>query len=146
MHTIRKATSDGYETIMSIWASSVKATHHFLSEVDFAFFRKAIPAEYLPQLDVYVLEDNHIAKGFMAVANNNLEMLFVDAAAIGKGYGKTLLNYALQELHVTHVDVNEQNEQALAFYKLMGFQVIGRSEKDGTGKPYPILHLQHNSK
>src|SRR5690606_26972338 len=132
-----------YDTIMEIWASSVKATHHFLSEADFIFFKKAIPADYLPQLDVYLLVDSGIAKGFLAVANNNLEMLFVDATAIGKGYGKILLNYALQELHVTHVDVNEQNEQALAFYKSMGLQQIGRSAKDGTGKPYPILHLQY---
>ncbi len=143
MHTIRKAAADDYDTIMEIWASSVKATHHFLSEADFSFFQKAIPADCLPQLDVYLLEDSGIAKGFLAVANNNLEMLFVDDTAIGKGYGKILLDYALQELQVTHVDVNEQNEQALAFYKSMGFQQIGRSEKDGTGKPYPILHLKY---
>jgi len=24
----------------------------------------------------------------------------------------------------------------------MGFQIIGRDETDGMGKPYPILHLQ----
>jgi putative acetyltransferase len=24
----------------------------------------------------------------------------------------------------------------------MGFELIGRSELNGTGKPYPILHMQ----
>lgn len=39
-------------------------------------------------------------------------------------------------------DVNEQNEQAIGFYIYKGFSVAGRSELDGTGKPYPILHLK----
>lgn len=40
------------------------------------------------------------------------------------------------------LDVNEQNEQAVGFYLHMGFEVAGRSELDGTGKPYPLLHLR----
>ena len=38
--------------------------------------------------------------------------------------------------------MNEQNEQAVGFYLHQGFVIAGRSELDGTGKPYPILHLQ----
>jgi putative acetyltransferase len=40
------------------------------------------------------------------------------------------------------VDVNEQNEQAVGFYLKMGFQVEGRSDEDGFGKPYPLLHMR----
>jgi putative acetyltransferase len=39
------------------------------------------------------------------------------------------------------VDVNEQNEQALGFYRHLGFEVVGRSPLDGQGKPYPLLHM-----
>jgi len=39
------------------------------------------------------------------------------------------------------VDVNEQNHQAVGFYARMGFQMVGRSEKDPFGQPYPLLHL-----
>lgn len=42
---------------------------------------------------------------------------------------------------ITKVDVNEQNPQAIGFYEKMGFKPIGRSEKDGSGKPYPIIHM-----
>jgi hypothetical protein len=28
------------------------------------------------------------------------------------------------------------------FYEYMGFEIVGRSELVGLGKPYPILHLQ----
>jgi putative acetyltransferase len=38
--------------------------------------------------------------------------------------------------------VNEQNDQALVYYLRMGFEVVGRSELDGTDKPYPLLHMR----
>ena len=40
------------------------------------------------------------------------------------------------------VDVNEQNPQALGFYLRLGFVRHGRSPVDGSGKPFPILHLR----
>jgi hypothetical protein len=40
------------------------------------------------------------------------------------------------------VDVNEQNGQAVGFYLRMGFATEGRSELDGMGKPYPLLHMR----
>lgn len=36
----------------------------------------------------------------------------------------------------------EQNSQALGFYQHIGFSIIGRSELDGQGKPYPLLHME----
>lgn len=49
---------------------------------------------------------------------------------------------AIHEFGAVELDVNEQNPQAIGFYARMGFDVVGRSERDGTGKPYPILHMQ----
>ena len=69
-------------------------------------------------------------------------MLFIHPAHRGKSIGKTLLEYAISNLKVTKVDVNEQNNDAIGFYKRYGFEAIGRSETDASGKPYPILHLE----
>src|SRR5207302_1254534 len=62
-----------------------------------------------------------------------------------QGIGRTLLSYAIQERGATTVDVNEQNDQALGFYLRMGFVVVGRSELDSNGKPYPLLHMRLRS-
>jgi putative acetyltransferase len=39
------------------------------------------------------------------------------------------------------VNVNEQNAQAVGFYSRSGFVVVGRSELDDAGRPYPLLHM-----
>ncbi|SHK46774.1 GNAT family N-acetyltransferase [Chryseobacterium polytrichastri] len=130
-----------YPKIMKIWESAVKATHDFLAEEDFNHFKEVIPRDYLPNLEVYLITENEDAKGFASVAEGNLEMLFIHDEARGKGLGKTLFQFMIDKTGLTKVDVNEQNPQAIRFYEKMGFKQIGRSEKDGSGKDYPIIHM-----
>ncbi|MDR2918149.1 MAG: GNAT family N-acetyltransferase [Tannerella sp.] len=139
--TIRKANRNDYDAIMHVWESAVKATHDFLADEDFLYFKEKIPTDYLPAVELYVLTEEEI-KGFVGVSGDMLEMLFIHAGSRGKGYGKTLLQYALDHLQITKVDVNEQNTQAVGFYEKMGFKQIDRSEKDAMGKDYPILHFR----
>ena len=67
---------------------------------------------------------------------------FIDNKYRGAGIGKKLITYAIDNLQVTKVDVNEQNVQAVGFYEYMGFNIYKRSNLDGEGKEYPILHMQ----
>lgn len=140
-HQIRLAQPKDYPRIMKIWESSVKATHDFLKEEDFNYFKEVIPKNYLPHLDVYLIVENDEAKGFASVAEGNLEMLFIHNDARGKGYGKKLYQFMKDKTGLTKVDVNEQNSQAIGFYEKLGFRPIGRSEKDGSGKDYPLIHM-----
>ncbi|KXH79632.1 GNAT family N-acetyltransferase [Chryseobacterium kwangjuense] len=140
-HQIRPATAEDYPRIMEIWESAVKATHDFLAEEDFNYFKEVIPRDYLPNLEVYLITENNDAKGFASVAEGNLEMLFIHNDAQGKGYGKKLYEFMKETTGLTKVDVNEQNPHAIGFYEKMGFKKIGRSEKDGSGKDYPLIHM-----
>lgn len=141
IHQIRLATSEDYPRIMEIWESAVRATHDFLSEEDLQHFKEIIPKEYLPNLEVYVISENNEAQGFASVAEGNLEMLFIHDEARGKGFGRKLYQFMKDKTGLTKVDVNEQNPQAIGFYEKMGFKPTGRSEKDGSGKDYPIIHM-----
>lgn len=138
---IRKADASDYPRIMEIWESAVKATHDFLKEEDFELFKVLIPSEFLPQLKVFLVEDGGYIPAYFGVSDDHLEMLFVDAAARGKGYGRIATEYILNTLQIYKVDVNEQNQQAVDFYFKMGYRQIARSEKDSMGKDYPLLHL-----
>lgn len=141
---IRKADTKDNPRIMEIWESSVKATHDFLKQEDFELFKNLIPIEYLPQLNVFVMEDDEIISAFFAVSEDNLEMLFVDAESRGNGFGKIAIDYVVNTLQIYKVDVNEQNMQAVDFYLKKGYQQKGYSETDGMGKSYPLLHLEYS--
>ncbi len=140
---IIKINKTQYQEVVEVWEASVRATHHFLKEEDIAYFKPLILNTYLDAVELRCIKntENKIV-GFLGVAEQNLEMLFIDPEYRGKQIGKTLLNYAIDQMNVTKVDVNEQNEQAVGFYKHFGFQVISRSKLDATGKPYPVLHMK----
>jgi putative acetyltransferase len=138
---IYKPTTTEYPEIMALWEASVRATHHFLSEDDIQFY-KPLVSTYLPMLDLYGVKHHDTIAGFMGISDGMVQALFIHPDAMGKGAGKQLLNYAIHQMQINKVDVNEQNHQAVGFYQHMGFKVTGRSEVDGTGKPYPILSMQ----
>jgi len=130
-----------YQEITELWEASVRATHHFLNEEDILFFRPKI-AGYLEHVDAFCIKEvTGRIRGFIGVADKNIEMLFIHPSERGKGLGKYFVRFAFDCLDADKVDVNEQNEQAVRFYEKMDFVVVGRDELDGTGKPYPILHM-----
>lgn len=52
---IRRATKEDYSRIMEIWESAVRATHDFLAQEDFIYFKEVIPKDYLPNIEVFLL-------------------------------------------------------------------------------------------
>ena len=82
------------------------------------------------------------AVGFIGVEGDEVESLFIHPDWRGQGIGRRLLTYAIETLGATRLDVNEQNDEAIGFYRRMGFVVDGRSEDDGLGRPFPILHMR----
>jgi putative acetyltransferase len=134
---------EDFPRVVEVWEASVRATHHFVSEADIQFF-KPLVRNALPNAPAIacVRDNTGQAAGFIGVSGQNVDMLFIHPDARGQGAGKRLMNYAVSTLGATTVDVNEQNGQAVGFYLHLGFNVVGRSERDGTGKPYPLLHLR----
>lgn len=137
---IRKAGRLDYPIIIEIWERSVRATHRFLLEKDLQDIRQLMATHYLPNVDLYVATDCERILGFIGIAAQSIEMLFVDSDCLGKGIGSKLISYAFSKGVLT-VDVNEQNYSALEFYISKGFHVTSRDEVDSDGRPYPILHL-----
>ena len=80
--------------------------------------------------------------GFMGASDGRLEMLFVAPEARGKGIGKRLVHEGFVNLSVSEVTVNEQNPQAIGFYRRMGFRVYKRTDVDEQGRPYPLLYMK----
>ncbi|MBK8904395.1 MAG: GNAT family N-acetyltransferase [Anaerolineaceae bacterium] len=132
-----------YPRTIEVWETSVRATHDFVAEADIHVFRPIVAAA-LPVIENLACVRDHAGQlaGFVAVVNGKVEMLFLDPRCRGQGAGRRLLEYAINAFDAVELDVNEQNPQAIGFYLHLGFEVVGRSELDGTGKPYPLLHMR----
>ena len=129
------------EELIKVWEKSVRSSHHFLSEEDLMYYRSRIMDTYFHAVELYIIRQPNIV-AFMGLSDEMVEMLFVLPSEKGKGYGSTLLKYALTEKRIRKIDVNEQNSEAYQFYLRKGFKVIGKDYTDADGKPYPIIHLQ----
>ena len=135
--------AEDFDQLTEVWEGAVRATHHFLSEADISYLRPLVREQYLPAAQlVGMRDDDGRWLGFLGVATDELEALFVHPAVQRRGIGRRLAEHAIHALGVTRVDVNEQNPGAVAFYERMGFEVAGRSERDGQGRPFPILHMR----
>ncbi len=131
-----------YAELLNVWENSVRATHDFITEEDIAFFKPIIIKQAFPVVTLKCVKDEMGSIiGFLGTHGIKIEMLFILDKLRGQGIGKLLLQYAINNLKVNSVDVNEQNPLALAFYEHMGFKVVSRSPLDDMGKPFPILHL-----
>jgi putative acetyltransferase len=132
-----------YPELARLWEDSVRATHDFLPDSYITLLRELVENRYLDAVMLICCRDRQrrIA-GFAGVAAGKVEMLFIGPAYRGQGVGKQLLRYAIEQLNACELDVNEQNTQAIGFYFKQGFEVVGRSQHDGMGQPYPLLHLR----
>ncbi|WAH60203.1 GNAT family N-acetyltransferase [Pseudomonas silvicola] len=140
VHTPR---ANDYPELTRLWEASVRATHHFLPDSYITLLRGLVEKHYLDAVMLICCKDERQRiTGFAGVAAGKVEMLFIHPDFRGQGIGTRLLDFAFDHLNADQLDVNEQNEQAFGFYLKQGFEVVGRSEVDGMGQPYPLLHLR----
>lgn len=142
IYEVEDRTSQLIAMLLNIWENSVRATHLFLLEDE----RKKIK-EYVPQaiqeVRHLILAENERKEpvAFMGIQENRLEMLFLSPEERGKGLGKQLIEYGIQNYKIQEVTVNEQNPQAVGFYEHMGFETYKRTDYDEEGNPYPLLYM-----
>jgi len=131
------------EQLLKVWESSVRATHLFLSEDEIENIKKYVP-QALKEIPCLTVAENEeqIPVGFMGIAGQHLEMLFISNEERGKGLGRELLEYGMEKYSVNDLAVNEQNPLAKGFYEHMGFEVYKRTECDEQGNPYPLLYMR----
>ncbi len=128
--------------VLKVWEKSVLATHDFLKPADFLSIKDFVKKIDFHAFEVYCLVESKEVGGFLGVADQKIEMLFLSPNFIGKGFGKKLMEFAINHLKTNKVDVNEGNAKAVEFYKKFGFEVYERTEKDDQGGDYPLLRMK----
>ena len=129
--------------LLEVWEDSVKATHTFLSNKEIEKIKEYVPQALIGISHLIIETDEKgIPIAFMGIEENKLEMLFIKNSERGKGIGRQLLNYGIENYGVNDLAVNEDNLQAKGFYEHMEFKVYQRNELDDQGNPYPVLYMR----
>lgn len=102
--------------LLEVWESSVKATHLFLSEEEIENIKNYVPQaiQEIPYL-IIAVNEHQVPVGFMGIAEQHLEMLFISDVERGKGLGRELLTFGIEKYSVNDLAVNEQNPLAKGF-------------------------------
>ncbi len=129
------------DVLLEIWEQSVRATHLFLSDAEVNAIRAYVP-QALKSVEHLIAAETEKPIAFMGVQNGRLEMLFLAPEERGKGIGKQMLQYGIENYGIAELTVNEQNPQAVGFYAHMGFEAYKRTEFDEEGHPYPLLYMK----
>ena len=136
-------TPDLINQLLEVWENSVRATHLFLSEKEIKSIREYVPQDLREIAHLMIAEDEAgCAAAFMGIEDGTLEMLFIASKERGKGLGKRLNQYGMENYGIKRLAVNEQNPQARGFYEHMGFHVYKRTDHDEQGNPYPLLYMR----
>lgn len=143
MYEAQSRTPRLLTNLLDILENSVRATHLFLSDTEVNRIKEYVPQALRCVEHLIIAQnksDNIIA--FMGIENSRLEMLFISPNERGKGIGKQLIQYGIQNYGIQEVTVNEQNPQAVGFYKHLGFRTYKRTVCDEQGNPYPLLYMK----
>ena len=143
---IRRAASDDAGVLFDIWLRSVQATHGFVTAADISLLSPRV-RDYLAstESELYIVSsDGGAIAGFMGLDGNDIESLFLAPEHLRRGLGTRLIAEARSRRPGADltVEVNEQNTDAVRFYEASGFAVEGRTETDGQGLPFPLLHMR----
>ena len=121
---------------------------------DAAFLERARPEltvrpDHLQRWIVRVAERGGTVVGFAAVdpEARELEMLFVDPAAIGTGAGRALLRDALEQAREAGLEelLIESDPDAEPFYRAQGAVPAGTRTSWSTGRELPLLRIRTSS-
>ena len=92
---VRRGTAADVPRALEIWRAAVDTTHRFLTpehrrEID------AIVSGFLPQAELWLVDDGNRPVGFLVMDGRMIDALFVDPAVHGRGFGTALLAHALE--------------------------------------------------
>ncbi len=130
------------DKLYKLWERSVRYSHLFLTEDDIKNISKYVKPAIINIKHLIAAEYESKIIGMMGIENQVLEILFLDPMSIGKGFGRALIEYGINNYNIKEVTVNEQNTNALNFYKHIGFKAYKRNEYDELGNHFPIIYMR----
>lgn len=134
------AVSD-LKRLSTIWFEASLKAHPFIGEERLIEQRKLIEEVYLPKAETSVAFLEGKAVGFISLLDCFIGGIFIAPEWQGHGVGRTLIADALARKGELSLEVYTDNEQAVRFYRRLGFQEVSRRAVDDFGFPFPNASL-----
>ena len=97
-------TTEFINRLLQVWEASVRATHHFLTEQDIQNIKQQGEAALYGIDTLVVAFEEDIPIGFMGIQEKKIEALFLSPDQIGKGWGRLLIDLAIQQYGALYID------------------------------------------
>ncbi|WP_370676855.1 GNAT family N-acetyltransferase [Pleomorphomonas sp. PLEO] len=122
--------------LSGIWLEASLLAHAFIGEKRLREQQILIEEKYLPVAETWVACLAGAPVGFISLLDNFIGGLFVLPNRQGRGIGRALITHALALKGELLLEVYTGNEQALCFYKSLGFTELSRRAADDEGQPF----------
>jgi len=130
---IRKYSAEDTEALISIWDNAEALAHPFLLSEVRDQVRRDMRSLYLPNAETWVLEDEGVPVGFIAMIDKEIGGLFLDPSQQGKGKGREMVDHVVAIKGPLTVEVFKDNKIGLPFYERYGFVVTGEGMFEASG-------------
>lgn len=140
----RKATYNDLDTLNKLSLASKAYWKYPESWLEMWKEELILHPEDFDKFEIMVLETNSSCIGFCAVSENpdhyEIEHLWILPKYIGKGYGKLLLTYSLNQIvKNSKVIIVKADPNAEDFYQKQGFETYDKVESYPPGRSLPLM-------
>lgn len=144
VYEIKDLGEEKLALLMDIWHRAVQHTYNFIKGPDIITMRPIVKKN-IQELDHLcgVNDERGNIIAFMGVKGQTMMSIFVEPFWMRKGIGGALVRYGIEQYKVNLVVVNEENEDAIRFFRSNGFAQKNRSIYDEYNLPYPVVTLYH---
>ena len=131
---IRKYEADDADALVRIWRKANALAHSFLPDDFVVQVAQDMRDIYLPNAEIWVLEEDESPLGFIALIGDEVGGLFLEPAFHGRGFGKALADHAVALHGPLRVEVFEKNAIGRRFYDRYGFVETERDVHEASGE------------
>lgn len=125
-----------------IWLEASLVAHPFIGESRLMEQRALIEEQYLPGAETWIATLSDQPAGFISLLETFIGGLFVSPERQGMGIGRHLIAHALGLKGELVLEVYTRNQQAMGFYRALGFEELSRRPIDDEGYPFENARLR----
>ncbi len=130
MNNVTIAEQNDIEQLLEVYVKTSRQNHDFLGEDNIQIAKELVRNVYFAMSTSLIIKEDDKVVAFLSFIAQQIAALFVDPDYQGRGYGKQLLDIAINKYNCDTLEVFVKNKQAFNFYVYVGFTKIGDAKEE----------------